>query len=190
VRISFDKSMLTLSSGALGVSLAFIKDIVPLGTADWICLLKISWGAFALCILTTVVSFQFSIAALKDRRNLLDEMLTTKNRELEHKQTSLWNRAVVVCTDTALVLFLVGLVCTMLFVVKNVSSSRARNSEMSPAAPSVTNVRNFYMSDTGEVRKVVVPQDLTKGRQPAKLVPPPKAPAAPAPAPAQSTPKE
>jgi len=30
---NFDKYILTLSSGALGLSLSFIKDIVPLGTA-------------------------------------------------------------------------------------------------------------------------------------------------------------
>jgi hypothetical protein len=186
---SFDKSMLTLSSGALGVSLAFIKDIVPRGTASWICLLIISWIAFALCIATTVVSFLFSIAAHKKHRELLDKMWTTRKRELAELEPSVWNRLVTFCTRTALTLFLVGLASTMVFVVKNVSS-RAENSEGLPAAPSVRDVRNFYMSGTGETRKVVVPRDLTKGRQPAKLVPPPKAPVAPAPAPAQNTPKQ
>lgn len=75
---SFDKSMLTLSSGALGVSLAFIKDIVPLGQAAWIFLLLASWIAFALCIVTTVVSFQFSIAALKKQRDFLDDLVHEK----------------------------------------------------------------------------------------------------------------
>lgn len=186
---SFDKSMLTLSSGALAVSLAFIKDIVPLGTASWIWLLIVSWTAFALCIVTTVVSFLFSIAAHKKHRELLDTMWTTRKRELAELEPSVWNRLVGVCTRAALTLFLVGLASTMIFVVKNVSSAHAGNPEMSPA-PGVTNVRNFYMTDPGEVRKVVVPQDLTRGRQPAKLVPPPKAPVAPAPAPAQNTPKE
>jgi hypothetical protein len=32
---SFDKYMLTFSSGALALSLAFIKDVVPLGKAVW-----------------------------------------------------------------------------------------------------------------------------------------------------------
>jgi hypothetical protein len=33
---NFDKYMLTFSSGALGLSLAFIKDVVPIGRAIWI----------------------------------------------------------------------------------------------------------------------------------------------------------
>src|SRR5579885_1478933 len=40
---SFDKNLLTFSSGALGLSLAFIKDIVPLSMAHWIACLFVSW---------------------------------------------------------------------------------------------------------------------------------------------------
>ncbi|MGB9103724.1 MAG: hypothetical protein WCC59_03105 [Terriglobales bacterium] len=36
---NFDRSLLTLSSGALGLSLAFIKDIVRLEKAVWMPLL-------------------------------------------------------------------------------------------------------------------------------------------------------
>jgi hypothetical protein len=180
---SFDKSMLTLSSGALGVSLAFIKDIVPLGHAIWISLLLISWVAFGLCIVTTVVSFLFSTAALKRHRDLLDEMYKTKNRELEKNQTSGWSIAVWICTRLALTLFLLGLVLTVVFVIKNVSSSHTENVAKTSDTATV-NVRNFYMSDTGKaVEKVVAPRDLGKGRQPSKLAPPPKAPVAPAPCP-------
>jgi hypothetical protein len=177
---SFDKSMLTLSSGALGVSLAIIKDIVPLGRAAWIPLLLISWISFALCIVTTVVSFLFSIAAQKKHRQLLDEMWTTKNRELEKRKPSAWNTAVWVCARTALTLFLVGLACTVIFLVKNVSGSRTEAAAKTTNGATVTDVRNFYMGD-GE--KVVKVQGLEKGRQPMKLVPPPKVPVAPAPCP-------
>jgi len=40
VKEAFDKALLTLSAGALGVSLAFIKDVAPLSTA--ICLTSYS----------------------------------------------------------------------------------------------------------------------------------------------------
>jgi hypothetical protein len=179
---NFDKSMLTLSSGALAVSLAFIKDIVPLARAAWILTLLFSWVAFALCIVTTVVSFLFSIEALKKQRILLDEMLSTKDRELEKSQTSGWSTAVRVCTRVALTLFLVGLALTMIFVVKNVGGYQTESAKTADT-PTVSNVRNFYMSDS--VEKVVVPHGLEKGRQPAKLAPPPKSPVAPAPCPAK-----
>ena len=177
---SFDKSMLTLSSGALGVSLAFIKDIVPLGHAVWLGLLVTSWIVFAVCILTTVVSFQFSIVALKKRRGLLDEMLRTQNPELQVLQDSGWNTAVSACNFTALVLFILGLACTMMFIVKNVTGSRTEKDSQS-YTPTVTQVTNCRMNDGSgkNVEKAATPKSLEKGRQPAKIVPPPKAPAPP-----------
>jgi hypothetical protein len=33
---SFDNNLLAFSSGALGLSVAFVKDIVPLETAEWL----------------------------------------------------------------------------------------------------------------------------------------------------------
>src|ERR1700683_2167793 len=58
---SYDQSLLTLSSGVLALSIAFIKDIVPLQDVVWLGLLYVSWAAFAFCILATVVSFQIAI---------------------------------------------------------------------------------------------------------------------------------
>jgi len=180
---SFDKGMLTLSSGALGVSLAVIKDIVPLGQAVWVCLLLLSWIAFALCIVATVISFPCSIAAQKRHRDLLDRMYETKNRDLGKKESSGWKTAVSFCAHSALVLFLLGLFCTIIFVVVNVGKYRGDREGQRRDVPAVTNIRNLYMGNEGQfVEKVVKPQQsLEKGRQPMKLVPPPKPPANPAP---------
>jgi len=62
---SFDRNLLALSSGSLALSLAFIKDVVPLGKAIWIGCLYTSWVAFALCIAVTLASFQVSVKALE-----------------------------------------------------------------------------------------------------------------------------
>jgi hypothetical protein len=42
----FDRGLLTLSSGALALSLAFIKDVVPLGRAIHLPVLFASWVSF------------------------------------------------------------------------------------------------------------------------------------------------
>jgi hypothetical protein len=60
---NFDRNLLTFSGGALGLSLAFIKDVVPLGKAVWIAALFTSWFALALCIAVTMASFQISTRA-------------------------------------------------------------------------------------------------------------------------------
>lgn len=60
---SFDKSLLAVSSAALGYSFTFVKDIVPLEKATHIQYLHMSWYLFALCIVLTVLSFRLSVAA-------------------------------------------------------------------------------------------------------------------------------
>lgn len=58
----YDKQLLTLSSGFLAVSLAFIKDVVPLKDAVYLWLLYSSFVMLALCIMLVLFSYQFSIS--------------------------------------------------------------------------------------------------------------------------------
>lgn len=118
----FDKSLLTFSSGALGLSLAFIKDIVPLGQAGWLPWLYLSWISFACCIAVTIASFQFGIQAQKTYLDYLYKYyIECKNDFLNKK--SAWSRLVTVCAVAGSLFFLTGLVGTMVFVCENVSWS-------------------------------------------------------------------
>jgi len=189
---SSDKSMLTLSSGALGVSLAFIKDIVPLGQASWVWVLQTSWVAFALCITITVLSFQVSIAALKQHVAFLDKVNVEGNEEFFNKKTHHWT-LLKFCTWGAIAFFLVGLLCTMLFVIENVSSFHAGDKARTPEAPAtITDVRNFYMKEetSGKpIEKAVHQGDhLKKGREPIPMVQKPTPPVCPPTAPPTNAP--
>lgn len=62
---NFDKAILTYASGALAVSLAFLKDFVPIHKAASVWLLYVSWGMFVCCIVSTVASYLFSQAGIK-----------------------------------------------------------------------------------------------------------------------------
>src|SRR5580698_4563845 len=53
----FDKAILTLSAGLLGISLAFIKDIVPLEHAFNLSLLYASWVFAVVAMILTLLSF-------------------------------------------------------------------------------------------------------------------------------------
>lgn len=57
---SFDKAILTYSSSGLAVSLAFLKDIVPIKTALYPIMLYVSWGCFVISTGLTVLSFLVS----------------------------------------------------------------------------------------------------------------------------------
>ena len=58
----YDKQLLTLSSGILALSLAFIKDVVPLKDAELLWLLYLAYAVLGLCILLVLFSYQYSIA--------------------------------------------------------------------------------------------------------------------------------
>jgi hypothetical protein len=62
---NFDKAILTYASGALAVSLAFLKDFVPIHKAAAVWLLYGSWAMFVCCIVSTVASYLFSQAGIK-----------------------------------------------------------------------------------------------------------------------------
>jgi hypothetical protein len=60
---NFDKSVLTLSSGGLAVSLGFLKDFVPIGEASAPWMLYISWSGLTAATVLTMLSFLASARA-------------------------------------------------------------------------------------------------------------------------------
>lgn len=61
----FDKTVLSLSGGALGISFAFIKDIVGAGQSHNTFLLLLSWVAWGFSISSVLMSYFFSHLALR-----------------------------------------------------------------------------------------------------------------------------
>jgi hypothetical protein len=115
----FDKSLLTFASGTLGLSLAFIKDIVPLKEAVALRMLFGSWVAFTLCIVVTIFSFPLSRQAQKRHVEYLYEYYI--NGTGKKDKESIWTKAVHVCAVLGGLFFLAGLVATVIFAWKNIA---------------------------------------------------------------------
>jgi hypothetical protein len=115
---AFDKALLTFSSGALGLSLAFIKDIVPLERAVYLVFLFVSWACFSACIVVTVLSFRFSIAAM-DKQLVFLEKYYLEGDELFLNRKNVWSGLVTICAMIGAALFLAGLIATVIFVYSN-----------------------------------------------------------------------
>ena len=62
---TYDKSLLTLSSAFLGLSLTFLKDIVPLAQARHFWVLSLSWLGFTVVIVGTIWSFIYGQRVIK-----------------------------------------------------------------------------------------------------------------------------
>jgi hypothetical protein len=117
---SFDQSLITMSSGVLGLSLAFVKDIVPLTKAVWLHVLYTSWVSFVLCVMITVVSFRVSVAAQNKNLEYLAKYYLDRRDEFFNKQSA-YSKALTWLTWMAGTLFIVGLACTVVFCIKNVA---------------------------------------------------------------------
>lgn len=115
----YDNAILTLSTGLLGLSLAFIKDIVPLAQSRCVFLLIMSWCAFGASIVSTLVSFALSQRGIERQLEYagkyyleeLEEFLDKKNRPKQ------WTDFVNYLSG---ILFIVGIITTILFVSLNI----------------------------------------------------------------------
>jgi hypothetical protein len=121
---SFDRSLLALSSSGLGISLLFMKDFIPLKQAVWLLLLYLSWGLFALAIVTTLHSFRLSIKAHNFFIKHLQGFYFRKRRMRDP-----YRKALTTCTNVASGMFIAGIVCTILFCIRNLEHIRMNNDE-------------------------------------------------------------
>ncbi|HET9180866.1 MAG TPA: hypothetical protein VFP59_01930 [Candidatus Angelobacter sp.] len=116
----FDKNLLKFSSGALGLSLAFIKDIVKLQEASGLGWLYSSWLLFAGCIVVTIASYAFSQRAHSAYTDDLYKYYIEGKREFFNKK-SIWSRAISACALVGSIFFLAGVISTVVFVIENIS---------------------------------------------------------------------
>jgi hypothetical protein len=131
---SIDKNILGLSSGALALSIAFIKDVVPLAAATWFFLLMLSWLLFAAAITFTLLACLTSQAAHDRQLENVEAFRSGEDGALEennnrHIASTKWlNRAAVIC-------FFTGLFATLTFVGINTAKVRYMSDSNKSAAP-------------------------------------------------------
>lgn len=114
----YDKSILTLSGGALGVSFAFVKDIVGKWPPEGAALLLLAWLFWAMSLSSVLFSFFFSQRAL---RRAIEQVDATAGQEerlggLSDTITSVLNICGGVC-------FLLGVIAVMVFVSINMGDN-------------------------------------------------------------------
>ena len=111
----FEQSIVYIASGALGISFAFIKDIIPnlkgATHKDW---LSVSWGIFACVIFCSLVGHFLSAQA---------NQWAIKHNDLEHelfnKKIMSWNWPIRILNILMMAGILVGIFCLIYFVNQN-----------------------------------------------------------------------
>lgn len=124
---SYQKYLLTLSGGALGLSLTVVADMVSKGTVQFPGLFLSAWLGLGVAIAAAIVALHQAQYAFEDYRRELDDAaqkgidgdLLTRARQ---RQAALRRPKVISCLDyVSLVAFLFGIVCLFCFVQANLS---------------------------------------------------------------------
>jgi hypothetical protein len=115
---NYDKSILTVSSAGLGLSLAFIKDVVPLTQVPCRTLLVQSWGLFAAAIVVTILSFQTSQLSIGTSLAHADEYYLKGKDEYLNKK-NMWASVTNVLNWISGALFVAAVLWTAYFIATN-----------------------------------------------------------------------
>jgi hypothetical protein len=112
----YDKQLLTLSSGFLAVSLAFIKDVVPLKDAEFLSLLYSSFALLVLCIMLVLFTYQFSISGQLKAKTYWENKRAGADEGFPywHARCAKWLNRI------SGVLFGTGVLLIVLFVISNI----------------------------------------------------------------------
>ena len=168
---TFDTSLITLISGALAISLVFMKEIAP--TPHSISLLVASWVSFVLALLLIMASFLTSQKATRKQRDILDALQADASANQVNREANWTN----LLNWSAIITFIFGVVFLVCFAATNVES-RTKGENMSRQNNSPTDHRGFippqspvFNPDAG----VVPPKaPLLPTAPPAPLTPPAK----------------
>ena len=79
--ISLDKWLLTLSGGAFGLSITFIKNIIPSEGSKVILVLFLAWLSFCLSLLSTLISFLTSQTAYSKQIEIIENDLEDNSNQ-------------------------------------------------------------------------------------------------------------
>jgi hypothetical protein len=123
-----DKAILTLSSGGLGFSLAFLKDIVPLAQTFFLPLLYCSWALFLAAIVFTVLSFGTHRRALDLQLSIADEYFLVQN-EKAYDSPNKWAKLTSGLSVTSVATFILAIALTVLFVSVNIAQKKIEASK-------------------------------------------------------------
>jgi hypothetical protein len=133
----FDKTILSLSGGALGISFVFLKDIIGSNPVLHPSLLIAAWIAWALSNISVLFSFHLSHLALRhaisqvDNGTIYDEPVGGK-----------LSKATAVLNQCGAILFFIGVCSITAFAGYNISNKGVKNvteeTSISPAKASTS----------------------------------------------------
>ena len=118
---SFDKAILTLAAGAFGLSLTFIRQIVPNIESGTIFMLICAWVGFCISLFSTLTSFLTSQSACLKEIGILELKYfgnhsdRDKKANIENKASDWTERLNILSIFT----FIIGVIFLAIFSISN-----------------------------------------------------------------------
>lgn len=119
----FDKAILTLAAGALGLSLTFIDKIVPHPNPSTLCLLIIAWIFFCASVLSTLISFITSQFACRKQINILEKEFFGNNSD-KKDECNILGGVTAFLNIASISLFVLGVIFLIFFSAKNIDQMK------------------------------------------------------------------
>lgn len=122
----FEKNLLYITSGALGVSFTFLSDIVNLESAKYFWLLIFAWSLFTIVIFISLIAHYLSMKSL--------------NHEMKHfleksKPNNNFNKLVKKLNLSMIFGLFFGLIFLVLFITINLTSMADKNNPIPTPKP-------------------------------------------------------
>lgn len=112
----YDKWILTLSGGALAISLTFMEKFVKTPEPSSIWLIGLSWFFFLVTIIAALVSFLTSQSAMRCARQILDDSLGKPPAPEPKNCFSCWTHKLNIIS---MVTFFIGVILLCAFAISN-----------------------------------------------------------------------
>ncbi len=116
---NYDKAILSLSVGLLGLSITFIKNIVSLNKTDDLYLLQLSWLFLVFAIMTTILSFLSGNFANEKHLEFAEDYYLNDNEHAFDKK-SIWTTITEWLNRFSGIWFILGIILTVIFVNTNI----------------------------------------------------------------------
>jgi hypothetical protein len=116
----FDKNILTLAAGALGISLVFLEKIAPDPDVKTLNYLYVAWIALVISLLATLSSLLTSQHAYRRQREILEEVFFPKSEAANHHaKPNKWAKQTNFLNWTSIIAFIVGVFMLATFSIQS-----------------------------------------------------------------------
>ena len=130
----FDKTVLSLSGGALGISFVFLKDVIGPQPIVLSCFLLAAWLAWAFSTFAVLTSYYLSHLALRRAISQVDDGTIYKK-----PPGGAYAYLTAILNATGAVLFLVGVCCITVFAGANLSTKGVTNEQINISTITIIN---------------------------------------------------